>query len=322
MSLCRTAQRYFDSLVQSGRFTRDASETIYLARQLLEMETTVYKEVYPALRGREFVPKSPMALGAKFFGYQEETMYGGGARKIIADMATDLPLVNVNRTETQGRVYPLGRAFAYSVFDLSHAAYANESLDTSLASAARFAIEQDIDGLLQVGDAAYNMLGLLNQTSTNTYVVPNGGLGSPLWTQKTADEILLDLHGIAKAAHIATKSADMSTKMLLPLDSYQLISTKPRSTTSDTTVLEFFLGTSQWVKSVEPWYACDTAGALGVKRAVAYRPEVDAVFYKMPREFQMLPAEARGLRFVVDCIAEYGGVHARKPKTITYADGI
>lgn len=322
MSLCRTAQRYFDSLVQSGRFTKDASETIYLARQLLEMETTVYKEVYPALRGREFVPKSPMALGAKFFGYQEETMYGGGARKIIADMATDLPLVNVSRTETQARVYPLGRAFQYTVLELSHAAYANEPLDTTLASAARFAIEQDVDGLLQVGDAAYNLLGLLNQGSTNTYVVPNGALGSPLWTQKTADEILLDLHGIAKAAHIATKSADMSTKMLLPLDSYQLISTKPRSTTSDTTVLEFFLGTSQWIKSVEPWYACDTAGALGVKRAVAYRPEVDAVFYKMPREFQMLPAEARGLRFVVDCIAEYGGVHARKPKTITYADGI
>lgn len=322
MTLCKTAQKHFDSLVRSGRFTRDASETIYLARQLLEMETTVYKEVYPALRGREFVPKSPMSLGAKYFGYQEETIYGGGQRKIIADMATDLPMVNVSRTETQARVYPLGRAFQYTVLELSHAAYANEPLDTTLASAARFAIEQDIDGLLQVGDAAYNMLGLLNQTSTNTYVVPNGGLGSPLWTQKTADEILLDLHGIAKAAHIATKSADMSTKMLLPLDSYQLISTKPRSTTSDTTVLEFFLGTSQWVKSVEPWYACDTAGALGVKRAVAYRPEVDAVFYKMPREFQMLPAEARGLRFVVDCIAEYGGVHARKPKTITYADGI
>ena len=124
MNLCKTAQRYFDSLVHSGRFTKDASETIYLARQLLEMETTVYKEVFPALRGREFVPKSPMALGAKYFGYQEETMYGGGQRKIIADMATDLPLVNVSRTETQARVYPLGRAFAYSVFDLSHAAYA------------------------------------------------------------------------------------------------------------------------------------------------------------------------------------------------------
>ena len=322
MNLCKTEQRYFDSLIHSGRFTRDASETIYLARQLLEMETTVYKEVFPTLRGREFVPKSPMALGAKYFGYQEETMYGGGARKIIADMATDLPLVNVSRIETQARVYPLGRAFAYSVFDLSHAAYANEPLDTTLASAARFAIEQDIDALLQVGDAAYNLLGLLNQASTNTYVVPNGALGSPLWTQKTSDEILTDLNGIAKAAHIATKSADMSTKMLLPLDSYELISTKPRSSTSDTTVLEFFLGTSRFIKSVEPWYACDAAGALGAKRAVAYRPEVDAVFYKMPREFQMLPAEARGLRFVIDCIAEYGGVHTRKPKTITYADGI
>lgn len=322
MNLCKTAQKYFDSLVRSGRFTKDASETIYLARQLLEMETTVYKEVFPALRGREFVPKSPMALGAKYFGYQEETMYGGGQRKIITDMATDLPLVNVSRTETQARVYPLGRAFAYSVFDLSHAAYANEPLDTTLATTARFAIEQDIDTLLQVGDAAFNLLGLLNQSSTNTYVVPNGVSGSPLWKDKTSDEILTDLNGIAKAAHIATKSADMSTKMLLPLDSYELISTKPRSSTSDTTVLEFFLGTSRFIKSIDPWYACDTAGALGAKRAVAYRPEVDAVFYKMPREFQMLPAEARGLRFVVDCIAEYGGVHARKPKTITYADGI
>lgn len=322
MNLCKTAQRYFDSLVHSGRFTKDAGETIYLARQLLEMETTVYKEVFPALRGREFVPKSPMALGAKYFGYQEETMYGGGQRKIITDMATDLPLVNVSRTETQARVYPLGRAFAYSVFDLSHAAYAKEPLDTTLATTARFAIEQDIDTLLQVGDAAFNLLGLLNQSSTNTYVVPNGVSGSPLWKDKTSDEILTDLNGIAKAAHIATKSADMSTKMLLPLDSYELISTKPRSSTSDTTVLEFFLGTSRFIKSIDPWYACDTAGALGAKRAVAYRPEVDAVFYKMPREFQMLPAEARGLRFVIDCIAEYGGVHARKPKTITYADGI
>lgn len=322
MNLCKTEQRYFDSLVRSGRFTKDASETIYLARQLLEMETTVYKEVFPALRGREFVPKSPMALGAKYFGYQEETMYGGGQRKIITDMATDLPLVNVSRTETQARVYPLGRAFAYSVFDLSHAAYANEPLDTTLATTARFAIEQDIDTLLQVGDAAFNLLGLLNQSSTNTYVVPNGVSGSPLWINKTSDEILTDLNGIAKAANIATKSADMSTKMLLPLDSYELISTKPRSSTSDTTVLKFFLGTSRFIKSIDPWYACDTAGALGAKRAVAYRPEVDAVFYKMPREFQMLQAEARGLRFVIDCIAEYGGVHARKPKTITYADGI
>lgn len=320
MDMGKTQKRYFDALVRSGHFRRDASETIYLSRQLLEMETTIYKEVFPALRGREFVPKSPMAQGAKFFGYREQTEYASA--KIISDMADDLPSVNVSRTEVQGRVYPLGDSFHYSLQDLSHAAYAGESLDTTLASAARLGIEQKIDQLLQVGDSAYSMLGLLNQTSTNTYVVPNGALGSPLWTQKTSDEILLDLNGIAKAAYVTTKGADMSTKMLLPLDSYELISTKPRSSTSDTTVLEFFLGTSRFVKSVEPWWPCDTAGALGVKRAVAYRPEVDAIFYKMPREFEMLPAEARNLTFVVNCWAEYGGVHARKPKTITYADGI
>lgn len=319
MALTRTQQRYFDGLVRSGQFRQDASETLFLARQLTEVETTIYETVFPAFRGRDFVPKSPMSQGAKFFSYREQT--GVASAKIITDMADDLPSVNVSRTETTGRVYPLGDSFHYSLMELSHAAYAGESLDSTLAVEARKGIEQKIDQLLQVGDAAYGLLGLLNQTSTNTYVVPNGAFGSPLWTKKTADEILTDLHGIAKAAWVTTLGSDMSTKMLLPLDSFQLISTE-RIPDTNVTVLDFFRQTSEFVKSIEPWWPCNTAGSGGVKRVVAYRPEVDAIFYKMPREFQMLPPEARNLKFVVNCIAEYGGVHARKPKTITYADGI
>ena len=181
------------------------------------------------------------------------------------------------------------------------------------------AMEQKIDALLQVGDAAYSMLGLLNQTSTNTYVVPNGALGSPLWTQKTSGNPLLDLNGIAKAAHIATKSADMSTKCCFrsthATDQHQAAQLDQRYYRA-----RFFLGTSRFIKSVEPWYGCDTAGALGVKRAVAYRPDVDAVFYKMPREFMMLPPETRPS--VCDPMrCGIRRVHARKPKTITTRTG-
>ena len=166
------------------------------------------KRSFPALRGREFVPKSPMSQGAKFFSYRRTTQYASA--KIIADMADDLPSVNVkphrNRVACIRSVIPSATHFRSVACGLCG------SLDSTLAAAARLGMEQKIDALLQVGDAAYSMLGLLNQTSTNTYVVPNGALGSPLWTQKTSDEILLDLNGIAKAAHIATRSADMSTK--------------------------------------------------------------------------------------------------------------
>ena len=316
----KTLDKYRNFLLQTGAYRADALETMFIARELVSVETAVYEKKYPEFKGRLLVPKKALPEGATYASYTEQEEYGSA--RIISSGADDLPRAEVSRAETMVQIYTVANSYGYTTMELKKAAFARQSLDAAKAMAARRIMEQKIDLLLQTGDAAYSMKGLLNQTGTNTYVVPNGVSGSPLWINKTSDEILTDLNGIAKAAHIATKSADMSTKMLLPLDSYELISTKPRSSTSDTTVLEFFLGTSRFIKSVDPWYACDTAGALGVKRAVAYRPDADAVFYKMPREFQMLPAEARGLRFVVDCIAEYGGVHARKPKTITYADGI
>ena len=316
----KTLDKYRNFLLQTGAYRADALETMFIARELVSVETAVYEKKYPEFKGRLLVPKKALPEGATFASYTEQEEYGSA--RIISSGADDLPRAEVSRAETMVQIYTVANSYGYTTMELKKAAFARQSLDAAKAMAARRIMEQKIDLLLQTGDAAYSMKGLLNQTGTNTYVVPNGVSGSPLWINKTSDEILTDLNGIAKAAHIATKSADMSTKMLLPLDSYEHISTKPRSSTSDTTVLEFFLGTSRFIKSVDPWYACDAAGALGAKRAVAYRPEVDAVFYKMPREFQMLPAEARGLRFVIDCIGEYGGVHARKPKTITYADGI
>ena len=50
--------------------------------------------------------------------------------------------------------------------------------------------------------------------------------------------------------------------MLLPLDSYELISTKPRSSTSDTTVLEFFGARRGFVKA-------SSRGMAAIRRALS-----------------------------------------------------
>ena len=228
----------------------------------------------------------------------------------------------MSRAETLVQIYTVGNSYSYTTMELKKAAFARQSLDAAKAMAARRIMEQKIDALLQTGDAAYSMKGLLNQTGTNTYVVPNGALGSPLWTQKTSDEILTDLNGMVNAASNATNGIEYPDKMVLPIAQYDLISQKPRSSTSDTTVKEFFLANSPTIKEIVPWWPCKTAGALGVTRAVTYRMDLEALWYYMPQEFQPMAPQLRNLEYIIPCTADFGGVHVRLPKSITYADGI
>ena len=228
----------------------------------------------------------------------------------------------MSRTETLVQIYTVGDAYAYTTMELKKAAFARQSLDAAKAMAARRIMEQKIDLLLQTGDAAYGMKGLLNQSGTNTYVVPNGGLGSPLWTQKTSDEILTDLNAMANAPSNATNGIEYPDTMVLPIAQYDLISQKPRSSTSDTTVKEFFLGNSPYIKEIIPWWPCKTAGAAGVTRAVTYRKDLEALWYYMPQEFQAMAPQLRNLEYLIPCTCDFGGVHVRLPKSVTYADGI
>ena len=71
------------------------------------------------------------------------------------------------------------------------------------AEAAMRAIEAKIDLTCQVGDVPQGIRGLFTLVGVNTYVIPNGGAGSPLWSTKTADEILADLQGFGHRASVA-----------------------------------------------------------------------------------------------------------------------
>ena len=316
----KTLDKYRNFLLQTGAYRADALETVFIARELVSVETAVYEKKYPEFKGRSLVPKKALPEGATFASYTEQDEYGSA--RIISSGADDLPRAEVSRAETLVQIYTVANSYAYTTMELKKAAVARMSLDAAKAMAARRIMEQKIDSLLQTGDAAYGMKGLLNQTGTNTYVVPNGGLGSPLWTQKTSDEILTDLNAMANAASNATNGIEYPDVLVLPIDKYDLISQKPRSSTSDTTVKEFFLGNSQYIKEIIPWWPCKTAGTGGVSRAVAYRRDIEALWYYMPQEFQAMAPQIQKLEYLIPCTADYGGVHVRLPKSITYADGI
>jgi hypothetical protein len=316
----KTLDKYRNFLLQTGAYRADALETVFIARELVSVETAVYEKKYPEFKGRSLVPKKALPEGATFASYTEQDEYGSA--RIISSGADDLPRAEVSRAETLVQIYTIANSYAYTTMELKKAAFARMSLDAAKAMAARRIMEQKIDLLLQSGDAAYSMKGLLNQSGTNTYVVPNGVSGSPLWANKPSDEILTDLNGMANAASNATNGIEYPDKMVLPIAQYDLISQKPRSSTSDTTVKEFFLGNTPTIKEIIPWWPCKTAGAAGVTRAVTYRRDLEALWYYMPQEFQAMAPQLRNLEYIVPCTADFGGVHVRLPKSITYADGI
>lgn len=316
----KTLDKYRNFLLQTGAYRADALETVFIARELVSVETAVYEKRYPEFKGRSLVPKKSLPEGATFASYSEQDEYGSA--KIISSGADDLPRAEVSRTETLVQIYTVGDAYAYTTMELKKAAFARQSLDAAKAMAARRIMEQKIDLLIQTGDAAYGMKGLLNQSGTNTYVVPNGGLGSPLWVNKTSDEILTDLNAMANAPSNATNGIEYPDTMVLPIAQYDLISQKPRSSTSDTTIKEFFLGNSPYIKEIIPWWPCKTAGAAGVTRAVTYRRDLEALWYYMPQEFQAMAPQLRNLEYLIPCTCDFGGVHVRLPMSITYADGI
>lgn len=316
----KTVDKYKNFLLSTGAYRADALETVFIARELVSVETAVYEKRYPEFKGRSLVPKKSLPEGATFASYSEQDEYGSA--KIISSGADDLPRAEVSRTETLVQIYTVGDAYAYTTMELKKAAFARQSLDAAKAMAARRIMEQKIDLLIQTGDAAYGMKGLLNQSGTNTYVVPNGGLGSPLWVNKTSDEILTDLNAMANAPSNATNGIEYPDTMVLPIAQYDLISQKPRSSTSDTTVKEFFLGNSPYIKEIIPWWPCKTAGAAGVTRAVTYRKDLEALWYYMPQEFQAMAPQLWKLEYLIPCTCDFGGVHVRLPKSVTYADGI
>lgn len=299
----------------------DAVESIFASRELEEIRSKTYEVKYVNLIARNLIPvDSTIDPGVAVVIYRIYDMVG--TAKIIADYADDLPRADVVVTEATVKPKNLGDSYGYSYQEMREASYAKVPLDAKKAAAARRAIEQAIDKIAALGDAATGLLGLLNQPNTNLYTVPNGVSGFPDWARKTPDEIIKDINGILNGIVSLTKGVETPNRLLLPIEQYTFITSTPRSSTSDTTIAEYVMKNNPYLEEIIPWNRLDGAGASGTDRMVAYRNDPDALQLIIPEEFRQLPPQERNLETIVNCIARIGGVIVYYPLSISYGDGI
>ena len=294
------------------QFRKDADVGLYLARELEQILQRSFETQYADIKYTSLVPISTeIGNGADSYIYRVFDKIG--SMKMIADKASDLPRSDVLRKEVTHPIRSFGASFAYTVQETRAAAMVpNMNLEQRRANAVRRAYEETMQALCYFGDTAAGMKGFLNNDQIDK-IVPNKWFDTA-----TTDEMLQLLNeGPTRLVQNSNMKESPDT-MLVPYDVYRIISTTPRSSTSDTTVLEFFLRTNPIIRSVEPineLEAAKSSGKLSKDRIVVYHRSPDKLQFQITQPLEFFPPERRGLEFSVAAHARCGGLAWYYPKS-------
>lgn len=300
----------------------DASETAFFARELEAVKARTYDIKFAPMKALSLLPiSSDAGEGAEAITYRsfEET----GIARIISSYADDLPRADVRGKEFISPVRSIGCSYGYSHQEIRAAAFANRPLSTMQASAARRANDQKVNRLAWFGDSNYGLQGLLNNPNIPTVSVPADGTGaSTLWVNKTPDQILRDLNQVANSIIGLTEGVETPNTVLMPIEQYTLIASTPRSSTSDTTILEYFLLNNPFITTVDWVPELDGAGTAGADIMIAYDRSPDKLELQLPMPFRQYPPQERNLNFEIPCESRFGGLLVYYPLSIAIGEGI
>jgi hypothetical protein len=293
---------------------RNDTVGIFLARELETILARAFEVEYADIKYSTVIPvSSEVGTGADSFTYR--VFDKQGSMKVIGDKAKDLPRADVLRKEVTHPVRSLGASFAYTVQETRAAAMVpGMNLEQRRANAVRRAYEEKVQEIAYFGDTPSGMKGFFNNNQVDK-LVPDHWFDT---ADITTDEMLQLLNEPATRIVQNSNMKEMPNTMLVPYNAYRIISTTPRSTTSDTTVMEFFLRTNPMITAIEPineLEASKSGGALSKDRVICYDRSPDKLQLHVPQPLEFLPPLRQSLEFSVAAHARIGGLALYYPKS-------
>jgi hypothetical protein len=285
---------------------------VFLARELETILSRTFEVEYADIKYSTLIPISTeVGPGADSFTYR--VFDKQGSMKVIGDKAQDLPRADVLRKEVTHPVRSLGASFAYTIQETRAAAMVpGMNLEQRRANAVRRAYEEKVQEIAFFGDTPSGMKGFFNNDQVDK-TVPNK------WFDAATTDEMLELLNEAPTRLVQNSNMkEMPNTMLVPYNVYRIISTTPRSSTSDTTVMEFFLRTNPMISSIEPineLEASKSGGALSKDRIVVYDRSPDKLQLHIPQPLEFLPPVRQALEFSVAAHARIGGLSLYYPKS-------
>lgn len=308
-------------------FTRlDADESIFFARELEVIKSKSYDIKYANLKARTLIPVNfSTGPGAQTITYEQYDQVG--VAKIISDYARDFPRADVKGKEFTSTIKSLGSSYGYSLQEIRSAQMAGKPLSTRRASAARKAIAIKENRLAWIGDASVNLPGWLTNPNIPNIVLLNDGAGAlTTFASKigTPDKIVRDLNEIANAVVIQSNEVESPNTMLMPIAQKTLIGSTPRSSTSETTILTYFMNNNvAGIRDCEMVVELAASnGFVSNDTCIVYDRNPDAMELEIPQDYEEFPPQERGMEYEIAAHERIGGVIIYYPLSQAKTDDI
>jgi hypothetical protein len=241
-----------------------------------------------------------------------------GLARIGSHKSDKPPRVDVSVAEFTRPVRPVEASYGWTVQEIKSAAMAKRNLNQRRGRACRRAIERKLDEVAAIGAP---LVGIPTGALNNGDVDINASAGS--WVAPAAaDTIILEVATMWSDIVDDTNEVETADTLVLPGREWAHIATTPRSTTSDTTILDFIRKSFPDLTNISSWYRLSTAGAGGVRRGWMYQRRDDILANELPNDYEQLPVQPDGMQYVVYAFASTAGAVYYYPLAAHYLDGI
>lgn len=304
----------------------------YYVNQLDNLDKKLHEPLTDVRWGRDICLRTGITMANESTSFIRSSFGGMGTQSAsgkpwISPNTTTLPGVSINGERVTLPLRLLGQEVSYSSVELERSQLLGQPIDAQKFNALNTLYQMSTDEMVYVGDDATGSKGLLNSSEVTSGSVANGADSSPLWSNKTPDEILKDVNDLVQAAWAASGYAVCPDKLLLPPVQFAYIAGQKISSAGNVSILTFLEDNSISLRvngrklDIQPVKWLAGRGAAGANRMVAYTNTEDRV------RFPMVPIRKEtpyylGIKFNAPYIWAFGEVEFVYPETVRYADGI
>jgi hypothetical protein len=307
----------------------------FVTQQALTINPTVYAQKFPDLPWNElaFVDSSAPEWTPGIVTFTSAQV---GAARWYSGGAKDIAKADVTMDRVQANVHMASIGYSYDLEEVGQAQLLDMSLSASKAVAARRAYNEFMWNVVQVGDTAKGLTGLINQSGVTSGLAPADGTGSvTTWfdangnATKTPTQLLRDFNNALIGVFTGTNTVEMADTVLLPFTTLSYMAATPMSATNSETILSFIERTNLYRQrtgqnlDIRGVLGLDTAGAGSTRRMVVYANREDVVKTLLPMPHRFMPVFQDGpIHFEVPGLFRTGGVDVLRPSAFRYLDGI
>lgn len=313
------------------RFRGDAisNQSLFFNRALEYLTAATYDVQYEVLPFRNILPVvNEGGPGVKEIVSEVYDQFGKAA--LINGQAKDVPFVAAGGKEIHFPVVMWGIGARWTMQELQAFVVAQRngrgrrSPEVARQAAALRGIEEALNDQALFGTPEAGIAGALNNPLVGSGSVAAGASGKTNWEDKTPDEILADINGLADTIWQYSKMREVPDTLLLPPAKWSILKNRHLEN-REISIMSYLIENSQYFKSADsiiPVNELTGAGFNGTGKMVVYSKKEDKICCEIPAEATALPVQQQFFDYVMLWHAYSAGTILRYPRSMAYAEGI